>query len=70
MEVHNQPRRSSAELLTQDTYTPEELATLLEMDVNLIRQAAYNGRLKATIVDHNIVGISRVDALRWLDERG
>ena len=70
MEVHDRPRRTAAELLTQDSYTPEELATLLEMDVNLIRQAAYNGRLGATIVDHDILSIGRADALRWLDERG
>jgi hypothetical protein len=69
MEVHDRPRRTPAEILTQDRYTPEELATLLEMDVNLIRQAAYNGRLKANIVDHHILTISRADALRWLDER-
>jgi hypothetical protein len=55
--------------MMQDRFTPEELATLLEMDVNLIRQAAYQGRLKATIVEHDIVSISRADALRWLDER-
>jgi hypothetical protein len=53
----------------QDHFTPEELATLLEMDVNLIREAAFNGRLKAEIVDHTIIRISRADALRWLDAR-
>jgi hypothetical protein len=55
--------------MEQTSYTPEELATLLEVDVNLIREAAYNGRLKAEIVDHNIISISRADALRWLDAR-
>jgi hypothetical protein len=55
--------------LTQDCYTPEELATLLEMDVNLIRQAAYNGRLKAFIVEHHVLSISRADALHWLEGR-
>jgi hypothetical protein len=70
MEVPNRPKRSPAELLSQSSFTPEELATLLEMDVNLIRQAAYNGRLEATILDHDIVSISRAAALRWLEERG
>lgn len=69
MEVHNRPKRSPAELIMQDSYTPEELATLLEMDVNLIREAAYHGRLKAEIINHDIISISRADALRWLDER-
>ncbi|HKG25977.1 MAG TPA: hypothetical protein VKB09_10040 [Thermomicrobiales bacterium] len=69
MEVHNRPERSQVELLRQDCYTPEELATLLEMDVNLIREDAYTGRLRAAIVDHHILSISREDALRWLDER-
>ena len=70
MEVADRPERSAAELLLQDSYTPEELATLLEMDVNLIRQAAYQGRLGAEIVDNDIIAITRADALRWLDERG
>ncbi len=69
MEVHDRPERSPAELLMQDSYTPEELATLLQMDVNLIRQAAYQGRLRADIIDNDIIGIDRADALRWLDER-
>jgi hypothetical protein len=69
MEVHERPTHTCAELLTQDGYTPEELATLLEMDVNLIRQAAYNGRLKACIVDHHVLTNSRADALLWLAGR-
>jgi hypothetical protein len=69
VEVDDRRERSPAELMTQDQYTPEDLATLLEVDVNLIREEAFTGRLKAEIVDHNIVSISRADALRWLDAR-
>jgi hypothetical protein len=69
MEVHHRPQRSPAELLRQEAYTPEELATLLEMDVNLVRWAAFSGRLKAAIADHDILFISRADALRWLEDR-
>jgi hypothetical protein len=69
MEIEKQPDRTPEELLLQDRYTPEELATLLEMDVNLIREAAFEGRLRAEIVDHDIVSISREDALRWLSAR-
>ncbi|MEA2514772.1 MAG: hypothetical protein QOF33_268 [Thermomicrobiales bacterium] len=68
MEVAHRPERSPAELLMQDCYTPEELATLVEMDVNLIRQAAFCGRLEAMIVDHHILGISRANALHWLEK--
>jgi hypothetical protein len=69
MEVEDRPNRTLAEIIIQDCYTPEELATLLEMDVNLIREEAYQGRLRAVIVDHHIVGISRAEALHWLDAR-
>jgi hypothetical protein len=69
VEIDNPPERSPAELLLQDTYTPEELATLLEMDVNLIRHSAYTGQLEARILDHNIISITRTAALRWLDSR-
>jgi hypothetical protein len=69
MEIDDLPDRTSEELLAQDRYTPEELATLLEMDVNLIREAAFEGRLRAEIVGGHIVSISREDALRWLTAR-
>ena len=55
--------------MMQDHFTPEELATLLEADVNLIREDAYSGLLKAQIIDHHIVSISRTDALNWLNAR-
>ena len=69
MEVEDRPHRTLAEIILQDCYTPEELAMLLEMDVNLIREEAYQSRLKAVIVEHHIVGISRTETLRWLDAR-
>lgn len=69
MEVHHRPDRSPAEIIMQDHFTPEELATVLEMDVNLIREAVYMRQLHAVIVDHHIICITRVDALAWLDAR-
>jgi hypothetical protein len=69
MEVHERPTRKCVGLLTQDCYSPEELATMLEMDVNLIRQATYNSRLQTCNVEHHVLNISRADALHWLDER-
>jgi len=70
METRDHDRRSTEQLLYQDRYTPEELADLLDVDVNLIRQAAFNDRLGAVIVDHDIISISRAAALKWLNERG
>ena len=58
------------ELLRQDHFTPEELAELLSMDINLVREEAFAHRLKATIMHGDIVRISRDDVLRWLGERG
>jgi nucleotide-binding universal stress UspA family protein len=58
-----------ASLLLQDEYRPEEPARLLAMDVALVRQAALTGRLRARVVDHHVLSISRADALRWLAER-
>jgi nucleotide-binding universal stress UspA family protein len=57
-------------LLRQETYRPEELATLLQMDVNAIRSAAFAGDLPAQIIDHHIVSIARGDVISWLERRG
>jgi hypothetical protein len=70
METRDRANRSTEELLRQDRYTPEELADLLEMDVNLIREAAFDHRLEAVIIDGDIVSISRAAALKWLNDRG
>ena len=67
MEVEHRPDETPAEILQKDVYTPAELAELLGVDVNLIRRAAYSGELPAEIVGNDIVGITRADALRWLD---
>ncbi len=66
MEVRERIGRTPDELLHQDHYTPEELAVLLDMDVNAIRAAVFNHRLKAFVVDHHIMCIRRDDVLRWL----
>ncbi len=57
------------ELLLQSEYSPEELSTLIDIDLDLIRHAAFQGRLKARIVDHDIISIQRDDALTWLKTR-
>jgi hypothetical protein len=69
MELFDHSSRSTEDLLGDDTYTPEELASLLSMNVNVIRDACYEGDLKCNIVNHDIVSINRNDALKWLDTR-
>jgi hypothetical protein len=66
MEVRERIGRTPDELLHQDHYTPEELAILLDMDVNAIRAAVFHHRLRAFVVDHHIMCIRRDDVLRWL----
>jgi excisionase family DNA binding protein len=56
------------ELLKQKVYRPEEAASLLEIDVDVIRNAAFDGTLPATIIGHDIVEIRRSDLLEWLKQ--
>lgn len=60
---------SADELLRQSHYTPEELAQLLDMRVEFIREEALQHRLRAIIVDHQVVSILRHDVLVWLDKQ-
>lgn len=68
MEAKHRPNETPMEILHKAVYTPSELAELLEVDVNLIRRAAFKGNLQAVIVGNDIVGIPREAALRWLNE--
>ena len=69
MEVEHPPHESMSEILHKDFYTPAELAELLDLDVNQIRDAVFMGDLKGVIVDHEIIGIPREAVIQWL-ERG
>ena len=61
------PERESMEtLLRRSYYTPEELATLIDMAPYVVREEALQGRLKAIIIDHHVVSIRRQDAIDWL----
>ena len=62
--------KSIDQLMHQDGYTASELAELLGMPLSEVEHAAHSGRLKATIVDHHVISISRADALTWLADRG
>jgi len=59
-------RTSFEHLLRQEHYQPEELANLLEIDVNLIQHVIFLGELPATVLDRHIVDIRRKDVLHWL----
>lgn len=69
MEISGHSHKSIDELLHKESFTPEELATLLDLNVNQIRNACFEGELKATIVNHDIVSIDRADVLTWLASR-
>ncbi len=55
-------------LLKQKIYRPEEAASLLEIDVDVIRNAAFEGTLPATIIGHDIVEIRRNDLFMSLKQ--
>jgi hypothetical protein len=69
MEFSDRSKKSMEELFIADRLTPEELSRLIDMPVDVITRAAYAGELKAEIVNHDIVSISRDDALSWLASR-
>jgi excisionase family DNA binding protein len=63
MERHTQ--ESIYELLQHDEYTPEEVSRLLGIGVDQVRHAVFTGRLPATVVGEDIVGIRREDVVDW-----
>jgi hypothetical protein len=66
LEIYEHSEKSIQELMTQETLTPKELATLLSIDVDTILTACFRGSLKAHIVDHDVISIERKDALAWM----
>ncbi len=63
-------RRGTMEaLMRQESFTPQELAALLDMPLSHITHEAFAGHLKADIVSHDIVAIHRSDILDWLAKR-
>jgi excisionase family DNA binding protein len=55
------------EILRHDCYSPEELAVLLGVNRHTIEQAAHRGELRAEMLDHHIVSISRDAVVRWIE---
>jgi excisionase family DNA binding protein len=60
---------SMYELLEQDLYRADEVATLLGIGLNIVRHAAFTGELRAEIVGHHILRLRRDDVLVWLGTR-
>ena len=64
------PHHSLQELLLQDQYTPEEVAELLGIGLDVVRHAAFSGELRARIAEHDIISIRREDVLAWVGASG
>jgi cytidylate kinase len=60
-EVH-----STYDRLNQDSYTLKEASELFWVSRDILKQEAYRGRLKVSVVDHQIHRISREALLEWL----
>jgi predicted nucleotidyltransferase len=70
MSSHPVGGRDPEELLHAEAYTEEELSDLFGIGVDVIRRAAREGRLRARIVNHELISIRRDDALEWIRSRG
>jgi hypothetical protein len=61
--------KTMEDLLESAELTPQELSRLIDIPLDAITRAAFAGDLKARIVNHDIISISRDDALAWLKSR-
>ena len=57
---------SWSELLQQDRYTPEKVAEVLWLGLDVVRHATLTGELRAQIVEHHIIRLQGDDVLTWL----
>ncbi len=57
------------ELIQQETYSPGELAELLDIDEALITQEVHKGNLRGNKIGSDVVDIPRSAVLEWLDQR-
>lgn len=63
-EVH-----STYDRLQQDSYSLKEAADLFWVSPDLLKQAAYRGDLKVSVIDHQVHRISRDALLEWLQKQ-
>ena len=64
--MERRTHHSMYELLQQDHYTPEEVAEVLGIGLDVVRHAAFTGELRAQLAGHDIISIHRDDVLTWL----
>jgi hypothetical protein len=60
------PNRSPDVLLHAEVYTEDELSDLTGIGTYEIRRAAREGRLRAEVVNDEVICIRRDDALEWM----
>ncbi len=56
-------------VIQQDSYTPQELAELLELDEGLIKQEVHRGRLRGNKLGNDIIDIPRDAVIEWMNQR-
>ena len=67
--MKRQLHQSAYELLHQEQYTPEEVAEVLEIGLDVVRHAVFTGELPAQIIAHDIISLQRHDVLAWFGAR-
>lgn len=63
---HALDHKAIATLLNQNNYSVTELAELTGVNPRVIENAVFEKELPAVIIEHDIISISRHDALEWL----
>lgn len=59
----------AARLMHQESFTPGELAELLDMSEAFIAQEVHQGNLEGNKIGQDIVDISRDSVLAWMKRR-
>lgn len=57
------------ELLHQEVYSPREAAEVLNISERIILKDAFGGDLKATIINGDVVSVTRTDLVAWVKWR-
>ncbi len=73
IELHKRGRRSGQGGhvdLSQEEYTPEEIARMLGTSLEVVMHAIWKGELKAEKQGHDVVCVQHVDVVNWLRSRG
>lgn len=57
------------DLLHQEVYTPQEAAEVLNISERIILKDAYGGDLKATIINGDVISVTRTNLVEWVKWR-